>query len=86
MVDNRIIRLFGQQGGANGIGFELAVLVQTSGGSKKRMGSHIVVDAADQVTIYITARTTYRSEEPKKWCMETLNNAEKKNFEQVKLD
>lgn len=86
VVDNRIIRLFGQQGGANGIGFELAVLVQTSGGSKKRMGSHIVVDAADQVTIYITARTTYRSEEPKKWCMETLNNAEKKNFEQVKLD
>ncbi|WP_099469745.1 glycoside hydrolase family 95 protein [Konateibacter massiliensis] len=75
VLDNEIIRLYGQQGGENGIGFELMVMIASTGGRQYRMGGRIVVENADSATLYITARTTYRSTSPREWCLQTLKEA-----------
>lgn len=84
--DDRRICLYGVQGGKNGIGFELAVQVKSSGGKQFRMGSRVVVEKAEEVTLYITARTTFRSKNPHQWCMEVLDRVSKKTYDQVKAE
>ena len=44
------------------------------------MGSHLLVEDAKEATLFITARTSFRSEHPLQWCMDVLSNAEKKSY------
>ena len=44
------------------------------------MGSHLLVEDAKEATLFITARTSFRSEHPLQWCMDVLSNAEKESY------
>lgn len=69
---NQYIWLEGTSGGSDGIGFVMGVRVFSCGGKQYQMGSRIIVEKAQKVLICFTGRTTFRSEEPKKWCREHL--------------
>lgn len=84
VYDDSMIRLYGTQGGTDGIGFELAVKVMIEDGTCRRMGSHLLVENASRALLYITARTTYRSEDPWKWCREKLDRLDLSDYESVK--
>ena len=64
----------------HGIAFELLVQVRTKNGKISRMGSHLLVEDAKEATLFITARTSFRSEHPLQWCMDVLSNAEKESY------
>lgn len=80
------IRLYGKQGGDDGIAFELLVQVKITGGRSYRMGSHIIVEEAQEAIVYITARTTFRSKNPLKWCLDVLDHAQRKSYEELKVN
>lgn len=80
VLDGNKIRLYGKQGGDHGIAFELLVQVRTKNGKISRMGSHLLVEDAKEATLFITARTSFRSEHPLQWCMDVLSNAEKESY------
>ena len=80
VLDGNKIRLYGKQGGNHGIAFELLVQVRTKNGKISRMGSHLLVEDAKEATLFITARTSFRSEQPLQWCMDVLSNAEKESY------
>ena len=80
VLDGNKIRLYGKQGGDHGIAFELLVQVRTKNGKISRMGSHLLVEDAKEATLFITARTSFRSEQPLQWCMDVLSNAEKESY------
>lgn len=84
--DDGTIRLFGKQGGNDGIGFELAVKVVSDGKKQYCMGSHVIVEGAKEAMLYITARTTYRNKDPLKWCLETLLHAQGRSYEELKSE
>ena len=80
VLDGNKIRLYGKQGGDHGIAFELLVQVRIKNGKISRMGSHLLVEDAKEATLFITARTSFRSEHPLQWCMDVLSNAEKESY------
>ena len=80
VLDGNKIRLYGKQGGDHGIAFELLVQVRTKNGKISRMGSHLLVEDAKEATLFITARTSFRSEQPLQLCMDVLSNAEKESY------
>lgn len=80
VLDGNKIRLYGKQGGNHGIAFELLVQVRTKNGKISRMGSYLLVEDAKEATLFITARTSFRSEHPLQWCMDVLSNAEKESY------
>lgn len=80
VLDGNKIRLYGKQGGNHGIAFELLVQVRTKNGKISRMGSHLLVEDAKEATLFITARTSFRSEHPLQWCMDVLSDAEKESY------
>lgn len=69
---NQYIWLEGASGGRDGIGFVMGVRIFSCGGTQYQMGSRIIVEKAKKVLICFTGRTTFRSQEPKKWCREHL--------------
>ena len=84
-VGDDTIRLYGKNGGNDGIAFEMAVRIASVGGRQYRMGSHIIVEGAKEAVLYITGRTTYRSKDPAAWCMETLEKAAGLPYEELKM-
>lgn len=80
VLDGNKIRLYGKQGGDHGIAFELLVQVRTKNGKISRMGSHLLIEDAKEAILFITARTSFRSEQPLQWCMDVLSNAEKESY------
>lgn len=85
-LEGRTISLHGWQGGRDGIGFEMAIRVESKGGSQYSMGSRIIVEGAEKAVLYITGRTTYRSEDPHEWCMKTLSRVCEKETEELKQE
>lgn len=83
-VEGDSIFLSGGQGGRDGIDFILAAKVESIGGKQYRMGGRIVVEDAEEMILYVTARTSYRSEEPRGWCKNVLSQAVLKDYEALK--
>lgn len=84
VLEDKTVRMYGSQGGADGIRFELAVQAEINEGKQYRMGSHLIVEGASEVVLYITARTSYRSKDPHAWCMDTLSSARKLGYEKLR--
>lgn len=80
-LDERTIALTGRNGGKDGIGYVLAVRVLSCGGNCRTVGRRIIVQGARRATVFITARTTFRSPDPKLWCMKVLDQAQKHDLE-----
>lgn len=82
--DGDSIVLTGRQGAEDGIGFALRIKVLAEGGKVSSFGSHLVVEGASAATVLITARTTFRSENPEAWCAEALASASEYSYEDLR--
>ena len=83
-ISKDAIALRGVCGGKGGVTFRLAVKVAAGGGNTFTIGNRLIVENADSVTLYLAARTTFRSEEPENWCLEAINKAIETGYEEVK--
>ncbi|WP_162890787.1 glycosyl hydrolase family 95 catalytic domain-containing protein [Suicoccus acidiformans] len=84
--DQNVMRLSGHQGGDDGIYFENQLAVVQEGGEQIRAGGKLIVEGASAATIYLTARTTYRTKDPSSWCQKVLRNAVAKGYEAILAD
>ncbi|QAA33073.1 glycosyl hydrolase family 95 catalytic domain-containing protein [Clostridium manihotivorum] len=80
------VTLKGKSGSDKGISFCSMVKVVADGGNAYSIGNKLVVEKADKVTIYMTARTDYYGDEPEAWCKNTIREAINKSCEQIKYD
>src|SRR5699024_2572354 len=78
---NNSIIMEGETGGKNGIAFTAVLRVKADDGSLQTLGNHICVKDATKVTIFLTAATTYRFENPERQCLETMKKVEEKSYE-----
>ncbi|MBT1162037.1 glycoside hydrolase family 95 protein [Bifidobacterium sp. SO1] len=83
-IDDRTIRLHGVNGGADGIGYEMAVRVIADDGEAARTGVTIDVTDARSVTVLIAGRTTFRTSDPAGWCMAALDAASARSYGQLR--
>lgn len=83
---DQFITLTGTTGGKNGIGFCLKVKVVSEGGRQFQQGGNIVVENARRAVFYITARTSYRSEDYMEWCQRVLDECSIDNYETIKAE
>lgn len=70
--------------GKGGADFALQLTGRAEGGSLEVIGEHIVVENADEVTLFFTANTTFHTENVEEWNADTINNAMKYSYEELK--
>ena len=83
-VKNKMIFLTGYNGNREG-GLDYAMgLAVSSDGTVTSCGSRLVVRAASEAVIYVTGRTSFRSEAPEAWCADTLAHAAGMDYGELK--
>ena len=70
--------------GKDGVEFRAGLKAIVNGGSVKTIGDFLSIDQADEVTLLLAANTTYRFDDPEKACLEQLEIAAGKSYEQLK--
>ncbi len=85
-ISNDSVIMRGETGGKDGIAFSCALKAVAENGEVKTLGNRICVTNASAVTIFLTAATTYRFQEPGKQCLKSLADAEEKGYEDLKED
>ncbi|MFD2116601.1 glycoside hydrolase N-terminal domain-containing protein [Paenibacillus yanchengensis] len=73
-------------GGVNGVRFCAVLHIEQTGGTVQTIGDSIAVQQADSATIYLTAQSTFRHDEPLAICEQQLQQAIAKSYEQLKND
>lgn len=68
----------------SGITFVMAAAIEIKDGTVETYGSRLVIKDASEVTIYVTGRTSYRSQDPYDWCEKKLNSVRKKEYFSLK--
>lgn len=69
--------------GADGISFCSALRALSEGGTTRVIGDFISVEGADSVTLLLSAQTTFRCQQPELVCLEQLDLASGKTYEQL---
>lgn len=69
--------------GKGGFDFAMQVMAVPKGGSVCVIGEHLLVEDADEVTLYFTAGTTYRMENVEAEITEILKKAAAKSYEEL---
>lgn len=82
-VGNDGICLYGNLG-KGGADFALQLTMKAEGGSTDVIGEHIVVENADEVTLFFTANTTFHTSDVEAWNAETINKAMNFSYEELK--
>lgn len=85
-VGSDTIVMGGASGGVDGIVFVAGAKVVASGGAVKTIGDRVVVENANAATIYFTAWTSYRRENPREAVLEDLERISKKDFGDVRRE
>ena len=70
--------------GENGIRFCTALRVHTCGGTKRRIGGHLVVRQASEAVIWLNIRTSFREEEYERICIREINQAAEVGYGQIR--
>ncbi|MBQ9765546.1 MAG: glycoside hydrolase family 95 protein [Lachnospiraceae bacterium] len=70
--------------GKDGFDFELCLRAKCVGGSLEVIGEHIVVENADEVTLFFTANTTYHTENVGEWNYSTISKAMAYSYDELK--
>ena len=85
VVEDNIILLSGYNGNRNdGLDFTMSLNVSECDGDVEICGTRIVIADASKVVINITGRTSFRDNDPKKRCKDTLSQAKKKTYDEIK--
>lgn len=72
--------------GKEGVSFCAAVKAVAEGGAVNSIGDFLSIRDASSVTLYVAAGTTFRLEDPEAVCLEQVENAAAKGYDQVKAD
>ena len=81
---DNVITLEGYNGNTEeGIRYAMAATVRTDG-VLRRCGSKLVVEDATEAVIYVAGRTSFRSEDPEKWCRQIVMEASDVAYEILK--
>lgn len=72
--------------GGSGIEFCCMVNAQAVGGTVQARGEYLVVENASEAVLYLTAATTYRCEDPRAQCLQTLRAAATKGYDAIWAD
>lgn len=70
----------------NGISYTMATTVRLKDGEVHQYGSRLVIENATEAIVYVVGRTSYRSQNPLKWCQEQLDKVIIKSYEDLKND
>ncbi len=70
--------------GKGGADFALQLTARAEGGSLDVIGEHIVVENADEVTLFFTANTTFHTSDVEVWNSDTINKAMNFSYEELK--
>lgn len=70
--------------GEGGVKFRSIAKVIANGGKTYSIGNNVFVDKADEVTIILTARTTFYEEDPEAWCEKIIYKASQMSYEFIK--
>ncbi|GGG55230.1 glycoside hydrolase family 95 protein [Paenibacillus radicis (ex Gao et al. 2016)] len=81
--DDTII-MRGNCGGTNGSDFRTVLRVAAEGGTVRIIGEHLIVDKADQVTLLLSAATSYRHENPESYALQAAKDASHRSYEELK--
>lgn len=73
----------GQCGGKGAVEFSSRIKVKTEGGSIKTLGNSVIVENANTATIYFTANTTFRVENPELYCQTQLEQVSQLPYESI---
>ncbi len=71
-------------GGKDGLSYSASVKAVVSGGSVRTIGAHLAVDQADEATLVLAAASTFRHDNPLEYCLQRLEQAAAKPYEQLK--
>ena len=81
-----IVFFNGTNGGANGITFYCVMTGEITGGQMQTIGEYLIFRNAREVTLYITAATSFRCDDPLSECKTILQNAKAKSYSNIKVD
>lgn len=85
-VNDQYLTLSGRTNGKRGIKFLLKVKVVSIGGRQFKRGGNIIVENANEIVLYISARTDYRSDDIERYCENKLKDLSLDNYEMLKLE
>lgn len=71
-------------GGRDGLSYTAAVKAVADGGKVRIIGEHLFVEAADAVTLILTAASTFRYPEHEQRCLDVLSGAAAETYERLK--
>lgn len=83
-LDENTILMEGSAGGRGGSDFFVALRCVNDGGQVRTVGEHLVVEEADSVTLLLAAATTFRHNDPKVACIDTLSVACGDSYEHLR--
>jgi alpha-L-fucosidase 2 len=85
-LGNDTIIMRGVTGGKDGISFRVALKAVAQGGNIKTLGDKLIVEEADHVTLFLTATTDFKEENPEEWCIKTIKSASQKSYIELRND
>lgn len=85
-LGNDTIIMRGVTGGKDGISFRVALKAVVQGGNIKILGDKLIVEEADHVTLFLTATTDFKEENPEEWCIKTIKSASQKSYVELRND
>lgn len=85
-IGNDTIIMRGTTGGKEGISFRTALKAVAQGGEVKTIGDKLIVKEADNVTLFLTATTDFKENNPEEWCIKTIINASQKSYVELRND
>ncbi|MBD0381853.1 glycoside hydrolase family 95 protein [Paenibacillus sedimenti] len=74
----------GQCGGRDGVDFAGMMKVKAEGGHVSTIGNTVLVEGADSATLYLTAGTTFRTEDPLAYCTDKIEEAQRQPYERLR--
>jgi len=70
-------------GGEGGVRFAFCIRAAAEQGNVRIIGEHLVVEDAVNVTLFISAATSFRYEDPLKTSLDFINNAQKHSYDEL---
>lgn len=76
----------GRCGGEDAVTFASAMKIKITGGTVKTIGNSIIVEGADEATIYLAAATTYREADPVGYAVKRIEHAALQAYDELKRE
>jgi alpha-L-fucosidase 2 len=82
-MDHSTLLMEGTGGGNGAVGFCTLFKAISEGGDTYTLGSTLLVENADAVTLLLDARTSFYGDVPLEWCLNTLDIVSKVSYEEL---